>query len=44
VVLEMTVDHNILALGMLFTLLMAGLGGVLPSVAAMRLKPLDAVR
>jgi ABC-type antimicrobial peptide transport system permease subunit len=44
VVLEMTVDHNILALGMLFTLLMAGLGGLLPSVSAMRLKPLDAVR
>jgi ABC-type lipoprotein release transport system permease subunit len=44
VVLEMTVGADILALGMLFTLVMAGLGGFFPSFSAMRLKPLDAVR
>jgi ABC-type antimicrobial peptide transport system permease subunit len=44
VMLEMTVDHNILALGLLFTLFMAAAGGLFPSLSAMRLKPLDAVR
>ncbi|HZT79529.1 MAG TPA: ABC transporter permease, partial [Gemmataceae bacterium] len=44
VVLRMLVDGNILAAGLLFTLVMGALGGLLPSLSAMRLKPLDALR
>lgn len=44
VVFELVVDADILAAGLLFTLAMGALGGLLPSLSAMRLKPLDAVR
>jgi hypothetical protein len=44
VVFEMVVDPNTLALGLLFTLLMGGLGGVLPALSAMRLRPLESLR
>jgi hypothetical protein len=44
VVLKLIVDANILATGMLFALAMGVLGGLAPSLSAMRLKPLDAVR
>ena len=38
------IDQNILTAGMLFTLFMGGIGGLLPAMSAMRLKPLDAIR
>jgi putative ABC transport system permease protein len=44
VVFEMVVDPNTVALGLLFTLLMGGLGGLLPALAAMRLRPLESLR
>jgi len=44
VVFEMVVDPNTVALGLLFTLLMGGLGGFLPALAAMRLRPLESLR
>src|SRR5438067_1321043 len=44
VVFEMVVDPNTVALGFLFTLLMGGLGGLLPALAAMRQRPLESLR
>ncbi|MFN4261237.1 MAG: ABC transporter permease [Gemmataceae bacterium] len=44
VVLELVVDANILAAGMLLTFVMGLLGGLLPALSAMRLKPLESVR
>jgi len=44
VVLKLVVDANILATGMLFTLFMGGFGGLIPSLSAMRLKPLESLR
>lgn len=44
VVFKLVVDANILAVGMLFTLAMGGIGGLLPALSAMRLKPLEAIR
>jgi len=44
VVLKLVVDHQILGVGMLFSLLMGAFGGLFPALSAMRLKPLDAVR
>ena len=38
------VDYRILAAGMIFSLVMGCLGGLIPALSAMRLKPLDAVR
>src|SRR5262249_196153 len=43
VVFELVIDLNVLAAGMLFTLFMGGIGGLLPALSAMRLKPLDAI-
>ena len=43
-VLKLTVDASIVLGGVLFALGMGALGGLLPSLSAMRLKPLDAVR
>jgi ABC-type lipoprotein release transport system permease subunit len=40
----MIVDGNTLAAGVLFTLVMGVLGGLLPAVSAMRLKPLESLR
>jgi hypothetical protein len=44
VVLQLVVDWNIVAIGLLLTLLMGGLGGLLPALSAMRLKPLESLR
>jgi ABC-type antimicrobial peptide transport system permease subunit len=44
IVLQMVVDANTLALGMVFTLFMGGVGGLIPSLSAMRLKPLESLR
>jgi putative ABC transport system permease protein len=44
VIFKMVVDSTILATGMLFTLAMGGLGGLLPALSAMRLRPLEAIR
>ena len=44
VVLKLVVDGNILAAGLLLTLIMGGLGGLLPALSAMRLRPLESLR
>lgn len=44
VVLKLVVDAQILSAGLAFTLLMGGLGGLLPALSAMRLRPLDSLR
>jgi ABC-type lipoprotein release transport system permease subunit len=44
IVLQLVVDGNILALGLIFTLTMGTIGGLLPSLAAMRLRPLESLR
>ena len=44
VVLELVVDANIWTAGVFLTLLMGGLGGLVPALSAVRLKPLDALR
>jgi putative ABC transport system permease protein len=44
VVLKLVVDANTLAIGMLFTLTMGELGGLIPALNAMRLKPLESLR
>ncbi len=44
IVLQMVVDANTIALGMVFTLFMGGIGGLIPSLSAMRLKPLESLR
>ncbi len=44
VVLKLVVDPAILTTGLIFTLVMGSVGGFLPSVSAMRLKPLESLR
>ena len=44
VVLQLAVNADIIATGLFLTLLMGLLGGLLPALSAMRLKPLDALR
>jgi putative ABC transport system permease protein len=44
VVLKLVVDGTILAAGMLFTLLMGAVGGFIPAVVSMRLRPLESLR
>jgi ABC-type lipoprotein release transport system permease subunit len=44
VAFTMTVDGNTLAIGLLFALGMGALGGLMPSLSAMRVKPLEALR
>jgi ABC-type antimicrobial peptide transport system permease subunit len=44
VVLKLVVDANTLAMGILLTLLMGALGGLLPALSAMRLRPLESLR
>ena len=44
VVLQLSIDAEIIATGILLTLLMGLLGGLLPALSAMRLKPLEALR
>jgi hypothetical protein len=41
---QMLVDGNTLAAAVLFTLVMGLLGGLLPAISAMRLKPLESLR
>jgi ABC-type antimicrobial peptide transport system permease subunit len=44
VMLRLAVDGNVLATGMAFTLFMGALGGLVPALSAMRLKPLESMR
>ncbi len=44
VVLELVVDADTWTAGVFLTLLMGGLGGLVPALSAVRLKPLDALR
>jgi ABC-type antimicrobial peptide transport system permease subunit len=44
VVLQLMVTRDTLAIGMLVTLLMGGLGGLLPALSAVRLTPLETLR
>jgi len=44
VVLKITVDTNVLICGMLFTLVMGRLGGLLPALSGMRLGILESLR
>jgi len=44
VILQLIVTAQTIGVGMLLTLIMGGLGGLLPSLAALRLKPLDSLR
>ena len=44
VVLRLVVDGQIVAAGLLLTLVMGILGGIVPALSAVRLKPLEALR
>jgi ABC-type lipoprotein release transport system permease subunit len=44
VMLRLVVDGDILTAGLLFSLLMGAVGGLLPALSAMRLKPLESLR
>jgi ABC-type lipoprotein release transport system permease subunit len=44
VMLRLVVDADTLASGLLFTLVMGALGGLVPSLSAMRLRPLESLR
>jgi ABC-type antimicrobial peptide transport system permease subunit len=44
IVLRMTVDFSTLALGMLLSIVMGFIGGLIPSLSAMRLTALEALR
>jgi ABC-type antimicrobial peptide transport system permease subunit len=44
VILKLVVDLNILSAGLLFTLVMGAIGGLLPALSAMRLRPLESLR
>jgi putative ABC transport system permease protein len=44
IVLKMTVDANTIAAGLLFTLSMGALGGLVPSLSAMRLRALESLK
>jgi ABC-type antimicrobial peptide transport system permease subunit len=44
VVLKMVVDARTLAAGLGFSLLMGAVGGLVPALSAMRLKPLESLR
>jgi ABC-type antimicrobial peptide transport system permease subunit len=44
VAFQMVVDGNTMSAAVLFTLIMGLLGGMLPAVSAMRLKPLESLR
>lgn len=44
VAFKMVVDGNTLAAGVIFTLVMGILGGLLPALSAMRMKPLESLR
>ena len=42
--LKLTVDAEVAAMAMLFTLMMGRLGGLVPAMSAMRMKILDSLR
>ena len=44
VALKMVVDYQMMAMGMLFTLVMGRLGGLVPALSAMRMEILDSLR
>jgi len=44
IILKLSVDSQVLGAGLALTLIMGLLGGVLPALSAMRLKPLDALK
>jgi putative ABC transport system permease protein len=44
VVLRLTVDFTVIVTGMLFSVMMGALGGVIPSWNAMRVRPLDSLK
>jgi ABC-type lipoprotein release transport system permease subunit len=44
VMLKLVVDARILMTGMVFSLVMGAIGGLVPALSAMRLKPLESVR
>jgi ABC-type antimicrobial peptide transport system permease subunit len=44
IVLRLTVDFSTIALGMLLSIIMGFLGGLIPSVSAMRLTALQALQ
>lgn len=44
VVFKMVVDHEVIRMACIFTGVMGLLGGIIPAISAMRIKPLDAVR
>ena len=44
VMLRLVVDANVLAMGMVFTLFMGALGGLVPALSAMRLRALESMR
>jgi ABC-type lipoprotein release transport system permease subunit len=44
IVLHMTVNSTILAFGLMFSMVMGTVGGLIPSLFAMRVKPLDSLR
>lgn len=44
VVFKMVVDSDVMRVACIFTVVMGLLGGIIPAVSAMRIKPLDAVR
>lgn len=44
VVFKMVVDHEVIRVACIFTFIMGMMGGIVPAISAMRIKPLDAVR
>jgi hypothetical protein len=44
VVLSMVVDLSVICTGLIFSVLMGAIGGIIPSWSAMRLRPLDSLR
>jgi putative ABC transport system permease protein len=44
VVLKLVIDGKVMLFGMLFSLVMGNIGGLLPAVSAMRITPLESVR
>jgi ABC-type antimicrobial peptide transport system permease subunit len=44
VVLRLTVDFQVLLAGIIFTLAMGNIGGAIPAISAMRLRPLESLK
>jgi ABC-type antimicrobial peptide transport system permease subunit len=44
VILSMVVDAKTIAVGLVFTFIMGAVGGCVPAISAMRLKPLESLR